>query len=191
MAINIFIDLEATGKKNTEITSLGAVCLETGDCFYSLCKPNSRIEPIVARLTGIKDIDLNEAPDSALLSQNFSDWVNLAKSNAHLDRKSAVRFYCYDSFDKLILQNERNKYRKGSAAYSIYGYIINNLIDIAPYVRWFATTDVAYSTQPGLKAMFNKYVSNEDNYTEHNSLDDAKILRDLWITLNAKIQLIN
>ena len=76
----VTLDIESTGlsPKTDQIIEVGAVTF-TGnklvDQFSSYVNPHRKIDPFISNLTGIKQTNLDNAPDFSAIRQTFMDFV--------------------------------------------------------------------------------------------------------------------
>ena len=89
----VTLDIESTGlsPKTDKIIEIGAVTFtgnELVDQFSSYINPHRKIDPFISRLTGIKQTNLDNAPDFSAIKQSFMDFIGtntVIGHNIHFD----------------------------------------------------------------------------------------------------------
>lgn len=159
--MKVYIDVEAT--EAGEIIALGAVS-SNGKEFYELVQPIfSKLTPMIHKLTGITDAELERAArlDSVLI--HFYNWL-YEQSRAIFQWK----FYSYGNADigffKKSIKNCRN-----DIAYLLGCQIIATLQDSSLDVKKF------FKQQAKLQHVYN-YIQNQNGKQKHNALEDANML---------------
>lgn len=97
----VAIDIETTGLKHTdhEIIEIAAVRFRNGmhtDFYSSFVKPKIRIPEHITSLTGIKDSDVVNAPDTLTVLQQFKAFISndtLVAHNATFDMKFINNYF--------------------------------------------------------------------------------------------------
>lgn len=84
----VAFDLETTGKepRRDEIIEIGAVRISAGEPaeeFSSLIKPSRLLPPLITKITGITDRDLEDAPTVSEVLPKFLDFIGSSTLIAH------------------------------------------------------------------------------------------------------------
>lgn len=167
----VVIDIETTGfypDQGDEIISIGAVkvCgeeIKENQTFYSLIQYNKELPFVIEELTGIRSIDLKEAPSLSEVLIQFFDFVQNSTLVAHHSRH-----------EKNFLQN---------ASWKLFR---------APFKNRLVDTSFLYRiAEPELKITrledFCEY--NEIQIKgRHHALGDAKLTAKLWSLYIQKVQ---
>ena len=99
----VTLDIESTGlsPKTDQIIEVGAVTF-TGnklvDQFSSYVNPHRTISPFISNLTGIKQTNLDNAPDFSAIKQSFIDFVGtntVIGHNIQFDLNFLSRFFIF------------------------------------------------------------------------------------------------
>lgn len=163
--MNYFVDFEATQGPG-EIISVGCVD-ENGRRFYSLVKPHymENLTDFISDLTGITKADLQNAPDIDKVFSEFYTW---------LDKDEKVDFFVYGNSDKIFLKNTL-KYASDFYAQCALGLMRSNLHDFSKDVREHFMLDRDISL-----VKIVEYYRKEKVAQNHNALDDALCLREIY-----------
>lgn len=172
-----FIDFEATQFTN-EIISIGCV-KETGETFYSLVKVDkSKMTNFITNLTGITKEDIEKAPTADEVFDNFYDWVTT-------DNEKAI-FYCYGNGDlAFILKNLNNSGTlKSQISLSL---LRSNLIDYSKRV----VNHFGLIKSIALKKVVAYYRGVEEVEQNHNSLEDALFLKEIYEHISKEEEVVS
>lgn len=172
-----FIDFEATQFTN-EIISIGCV-KETGETFYSLVKVDrNKMTNFITNLTGITKEDIEEAPTADEVFDKFYDWVIA-------DNEKAI-FYCYGNGDlAFILKNLNNSGTLKSQM--ILSLLRSNLIDYAKRV----VNHFGLIKSIALKKVVAYYRGVEEVEQNHNSLEDALFLKEVYDHISKEEEIVS
>lgn len=172
-----FIDFEATQFTN-EIISIGCV-KETGETFYSLVKVDkNKMTNFITNLTGITKEDIEKAPTADEVFDNFYDWIAA-------DNEKAI-FYCYGNSDlTFILKNLNNSGTlKSQISLSL---LRSNLIDYSKRV----INHFGLIKSIALKKVVAYYRGVEEIEQNHNSLEDALFLKEIYEHINKEEEVVS
>lgn len=155
----VFIDLETTGTRSTRdrITEIAAMKVVDGQCvalWSSLIQPECKIPPTIARLTGITDALVAEAPTFGQISSDLHAWLGDAPLVAHNAR-----------FDYAFL---RNAFKQAGIDYR------TQLICTLRLSRRLAPNERQHS----LSALLARH--GLTNARQHRAESDVKALWALW-----------
>lgn len=161
-----FIDLEATQFSN-EIISIGCV-REDGETFYSLVNvAKNKMTNFITELTGITKEDVEKAPNSDEVFSKFYDWISQ-------DETKAI-FYCYGNADLGFIRKNLNKAESVKAQMAL-SLITLHLVDYAKnVVKHFGLVKSI-----ALKKVLAYYRKEENIKQNHNSLEDAFFLKEIY-----------
>lgn len=172
-----FIDFEATQFTN-EIISIGCV-KETGETFYSLVKVDkNKMTNFIINLTGITKEDIEKAPTADEVFDNFYDWIAA-------DNEKAI-FYCYGNSDlTFILKNLNNSGTlKSQISLSL---LRSNLIDYSKRV----INHFGLIKSIALKKVVAYYRGVEEIEQNHDSLEDALFLKEIYEHINKEEEVVS
>lgn len=165
--MNFYVDFEAT-QPEQEIISIGVVA-ENGESFYTLVKPQfSVVSKYITDMTGITNEMLENSIDlnNALFKLYF--WCQIqeyCKSNWH--------FYSYGDNDVDFLKNSlRNVH--DDFALVVAALMIATMKDYSTTVR-----EYFHGTVSLIKAY--NYLQDLENKQNHNALEDAKMLAEVFV----------
>ena len=165
-----FIDFEATQFSN-EIISIGCV-REDGETFYSLVNvAKNKMTNFITELTGITKEDVSTAPSSDEVFTNFYNWI--------IQDETKAQFFCYGNSDLGFIKKNLNKATtvKAQMALSILAL---HLIDYSKCVeRHFGLIKSI-----GLKKVIAYYRQVEEIEQNHNALEDALFLKEIYDRIN-------
>lgn len=165
-----FIDLEATQFSN-EIISIGCV-REDGETFYSLVNvAKNKMTNFITELTGITKEDVATAPSSDEVFTNFYNWI--------IQDETKAQFFCYGNSDLGFIRKNLNKATtiKAQMALSVLAL---HLIDYSKCVeRHFGLIKSI-----GLKKVIAYYRQVEEVEQNHNALEDALFLKEIYDRIN-------
>jgi DNA polymerase III epsilon subunit-like protein len=165
-----FIDLEATQFSN-EIISIGCV-REDGETFYSLVNVSkNKMTNFITELTGITKEDVSTAPSSDEVFTKFYDWL--------IPDESKVQFFCYGNADLGFIRKNLNKATTVKAQMAL-SVLALHLIDYSKCVeRHFGLIKSI-----GLKKVIAYYRQVEEVEQNHNALEDALFLKEIYDRIN-------
>lgn len=165
-----FIDLEATQFSN-EIISIGCV-REDGETFYSLVNvAKNKMTNFITELTGITKEDVSTAPSSDEVFTKFYDWL--------IPDESKVQFFCYGNADLGFIRKNLNKATTVKAQMAL-SVLALHLIDYSKCVeRHFGLIKSI-----GLKKVIAYYRQVEEVEQNHNALEDALFLKEIYDRIN-------
>lgn len=166
--VRIFLDLEAT-QFSKEIISIGAIS-DKGEEFYRLIQVKRKITKLITDLTGITNNDLKKAHKFCEVFDEFWDWCCKQKTS----KKEKVMFFVYGNFDRELIKAEYTRRPKDKRLF----YIYNNIIDVQYHLMMSMYGTIAYSLSL-LKAT-KQLTRNDSLEQDHNSLNDAKLLKLLY-----------
>ena len=166
-----FIDFEATQFSN-EIISVGCV-REDGETFYSLVAPvEGKITPFITNLTGITGEMLKEAMSPESVFDKFYDWV-FGNGDEIPD------FWTWGNSDVDFVRSTFKRTNSMKARMAL-GYLSGSIHD---YGKFFCKkAGVSY---PIAQLKIYK-VFNEEAVQNHNALDDAMMLYNIWQEENSR-----
>lgn len=168
--MNYFIDFEATQFSN-EIISIGCV-REDGETFYSLVNvAKNKMTNFITELTGITKEDVANAPSSDEVFTNFYNWI--------IQDETKAQFFCYGNSDLSFIRKNLNKATtiKAQMALSVLAL---HLIDYSKCVeRHFGLIKSI-----GLKKVIAYYRQVEEVEQNHNALEDAFFLKEIYDRIN-------
>lgn len=175
-----FIDFEAM-QFTKYIISIGCV-REDGKEFYSLVHTpegsKHTVSKFITDLTGITTEMVKEAPTP---EQVFSDFYDFCT-----DDDSIPQFYCYGNCDVDFIKCTFKKTNSFKAK-TILGYMYADMRDFAPEVK----VHFGLSKLVGLVKVYEYFVG-EEVYQTHNSLEDAKMLKEVYFGCkNEKVEEID
>lgn len=177
-----FMDFEGTGGAQNEITQFGAV-LTDDTCnlisnYTKLVKTEERITPFVEKLTNIKNEDLENAENFKVVLSDFYEW--LLKNDVDIKnnilfivwgqdfttlKKNSMLNNCKELFFEIFQPNKRINYQK------LLSQKVMKNGEIA--TRRISLQD--------MKSLLN--ITSE---VQHNALDDAMDLRNVYLEVNIK-----
>ena len=165
-----FIDLEATQFSN-EIISIGCV-REDGETFYSLVNVSkNKMTNFITELTGITKEDVSTAPSSDEVFTKFYNWL--------IPDESKVQFFCYGNADLGFIRRNLNKATTVKAQMAL-SVLALHLIDYSKCVeRHFGLIKSI-----GLKKVIAYYRQVEEVEQNHNALEDALFLKEIYDRIN-------
>jgi DNA polymerase III subunit epsilon len=167
----VVFDLETTGffpDQGNEILSIGAVKVRGGevqrdDCFYSLARCSSELSPEIKQLTGLKEEDLETAPELSKVLVDFYEFV-----------KGDVLVAHHASHEKSFLQHFNWKLFRTPFKHRI--------VD---------TSFILKIAEPNLNAIRLEDCCDHCGIPvkeRHHALGDAKMTAELWSVYLKKIQ---
>ena len=174
---NIFIDFEAS-QYTQEIISIGAVT-DTGEEFYSLVKTEHKVGNFVATLTGINQVDIENAPSPDEVFSNMFNWLQKSLKN---DEK--IQFICYGDSDLGFARNTLKNLKNSMTAQAMLSLIVCNIIDYAEYIKSY----FGLSKRVSLIKVANYYDSSL--VQNHCSLTDAKLLKFIYGKVQSGVPLV-
>lgn len=171
-----FIDLEATQFSN-EIISIGCV-REDGETFYSLVNVSkNKMTNFITELTGITKEDVSTAPSSDEVFTKFYDWL--------IPDESKVQFFCYGNADLGFIRKNLNKATTVKAQMAL-SVLALHLIDYSKCVeRHFGLIKSI-----GLKKVIAYYRQVEEVEQNHNALEDALFLKEIYDRINEEDEIV-
>ena len=165
--MKIFIDFEAT-QPEQEIISIGAIT-EYGHTFYRLVKPQfSQVSKYITDMTHITTYDLENAIDLDTAFNELCEWCG---NKEHEVIK--WEFYSYGDGDVDFIKHSMCNI-KSSKALIIASIMMATMTDYSKEVAEYFRGNVSL-----IKA-FN-YLKNLENKQQHNALEDAKMLADVFL----------
>lgn len=167
-----FIDFEAS-QYTQEIISIGCVS-ETGETFYSLVNTKHPVGKFVSSLTGLNQNDVRTAPIPDVVFTAFYQWIN--KTNPS---KRPVSFICYGNADTGFALNTLKHIKLSYDAQCILSLIALNLTDYSETVK----QAFGLTKHISLIKVAQYYSNNADLVQTHNALDDAKMLKYVYDSL--------
>lgn len=163
-----FIDFEAMQFSNY-IISVGCV-REDGKEFYSLVHvptgTKKTVSNFITNLTGLTTEMIAEAP---MPEQVFSDLFDFCAED-----ESIPEFYCYGNCDTEFIKSTFKKVNNFKAR-TILGYMYADMIDFAPAVK----VHFGLMRLIGLAKVYG-YFTGEEIHQSHNSLEDARMLKEVY-----------
>lgn len=166
-----FIDFEASLAPIKRITSVGCID-ESGREFYSVVHHN--VDELSPGYCELKDISLEEFQNAPTIDKVFSmmfDWIECDDS---------VEFYCYGGADLSFVDCAIKEVTSFKARCMLY-YLRRKMDDFATTVSNHFHTITAIA----LTKVVNYYRASPTVQT-HNSLDDAKLLREIYYCVQAE-----
>ena len=172
-----FIDLEATQFSN-EIISIGCV-REDGETFYSLVNvAKNKMTNFITELTGITKEDVSTAPSSDEVFTKFYDWL--------VPDESKVQFFCYGNADLGFIRRNLNKATTVKAQMAL-SVLALHLVDYSKCVeRHFGLIKSI-----GLKKVIAYYRQVEEVEQNHNALEDALFLKEIYDRINEEAEIVD
>lgn len=171
-----FIDFEATQFTN-EIISIGCID-ENGKTFYSLVNvPKKKMSKFIVNLTNITKEEASAAPSNDEVFSDFYDWLE--------ENKSFAKFYCYGNSDLNFIKKNLKKARniKAQAALSL---LAENLHDYSlDVIHHFGLVKAI-----GLKKVVAYYRNVETIEQNHNALEDAEFLKEVYDYINEEDDIV-
>ena len=159
-----YIDFEASEAEKT-IISIGAIC-DDGRQFYSLVFSEDPITPRIEEITGISQEDVDNAPSSAEVFEQFYDWCNIDND--------LPEFINYGTGDlDFVYSNFMNATSFKEAA--MLSYLYMNMYDCSEDLRKFFYVNKTISLEK-----LGKYFDKDMGDQNHNALDDAKLLKMVY-----------
>lgn len=168
--MNIYIDFEAS-QYTQEIISVGAIS-SSGEEFYSLVNTSRPVGKVVEGLTGIKQQDITDADQPNIVFEDFFFWLQDVSNNGN----KKVRFICYGNSDLDFAKNTLKKTGNSLYAEAALSMIICNMVDYAEYTKDY----FGLARHISLLKLARFYSHNENLQQNHNSLDDAKLLKFIY-----------
>ena len=167
-----FIDFEAS-QFAEEIISVGCVD-ELGRSFYSLVRPRrpQKVTGFITNLTGITRDEVLAAPSADDVFEAFYRW---------LDKDEAIGFYCYGDCDRRFALNTIAGITCFDAQLSL-SLIIATMSDFSAELR----RHFKMKRSIGLAKVVS-YYRGEEVIQRHNSLDDARYLREVYLRAQNEI----
>ena len=160
-----FIDFEAS-QFAEEIISVGCVD-EDGRSFYSLVRPRKprKVTDFITKLTGITREEILNAPIADEVFTSFFEW---------LGKDCVLQFLCYGDCDRRFATNTIGGVSDFRAQLGL-SLIIANLsdfsVDLRKHFKMKRTIGLAKAVS---------YYRGEEVLQRHNSLDDARYLREVY-----------
>lgn len=171
--MNFYIDFEANNaNKIHEIISMGVVS-ETGDTFYSLVRPHSKLSEQIIQLTHISQEEADLAPSIENVMSRFFNWFSVITES----KSSDAKFFTYGDSDKRFIQSSKF-FVSDAITLDKLEYIYDRIqqVDEVKIAKKFNRNTIklqsAYLT---MRASFNEPVKEF-----HNALDDAEMLKYVW-----------
>ena len=160
-----FIDFEAS-QFAEEIISVGCVD-EDGRSFYSLVRPRKprKVTEFITKLTGITREEILNAPTADEVFTAFFEW---------LGKEGVQQFLCYGDCDRRFAQNTIGGVTDFRAQLGL-SLIIANLTDFSADLRKHFKMKRSIGLVKALS-----YYRGEEVVQRHNSLDDARYLREVY-----------
>jgi len=167
-----FIDFEAS-QFAEEIISVGCVD-EDGRSFYSLVRPRKprKVTDFITKLTGITRDEILNAPTADEVFTSFFEW---------LGKEGIQQFLCYGDCDRHFALNTIGGVTDFRAQLAL-SLIIANLSDFSVDLR----KHFKMKRSIGL-AKAVSYYRGEEVQQRHNSLDDARYLREIFFASATEI----
>lgn len=163
-----YIDFEANAY-TSEIISIGVVT-ETGDTFYSLVRPHSKIDKKIAQLTGITNEMARAAPSIEEVAIKLEEFLT---SRPRIDC-----YYCYGSSDAMFLKHTAER-TDDERTKLLLKQLQTLCLNVEEYVSYkFGSTIGLRSAYVTMQKVLNN-LSTELVET-HYALDDAKMLKWIW-----------
>lgn len=165
-----FVDFEATQFSN-EIIEIGCV-REDGEEFKSYVNADKKLTQFIINLTGITQEIVDNAPSSDEVFARFYEW---------LKGDTDIEFYCYGNSDiDFVKKNLRkSKNFEAQAALSMIGMALN---DYAVSVK----KHFGLIKPIGLVKVLAHYRGVESIEQNHDALEDAKFLKEVFDYINAE-----
>ena len=172
--MKFYIDFEGT-QFSHEIISVGVVA-ENGDTFYSLVRSKCKVNKFITDLTGLTKEEINKAPDADEVFADLWDWI------FERARYKNTIFYVYGSCDAELI-TETISHCKTFLANLCLCKILGNLQDY----QKIATKTLHLRKDIGLVKLISAY-RGEEVVQEHNSLEDARFLKELTGYINNQVK---
>ncbi len=173
--MNIFLDLEATEKKR-EIISIGAI-KANGETFYTLVKPE-HIQDVTKRienLTGITKDMLSSLQNKFNIEVQMNLFWNWCKQDVKDVRN--IHIFSYGHYDKQLIEIGYERSRK-----KCFLSVSCRIADFAKVANKIVYGDL--QTRSLIK--ITNDVTGLQETQNHNSLDDAKLLKELYEGLSMR-----
>lgn len=172
----IYLDFEANGANQVhEIISIGAVA-ETGETFYSLVRPHSKLDRKIKELTHISQEEAEIAPSIEDVMSNFFTWLcDTAKWDL-----SDVKFFVYGGSDRDFV--------KASISFVSDIFTLDRLQYIHDHIER-VDKRIAKKFNREMIGLRSAYLtmrlsSNEPVEQFHNALEDAEMLKYVWESID-------
>lgn len=165
-----FVDFEATQFSN-EIIEIGCV-REDGAEFKSYVQAKRKLTDFIINLTGITQDMVDSAPTSDEVFSSFYQW---------LKGDTNIEFYCYGNSDIDFVRKNLSKSTnfEAQAALSMIGMALN---DYATSVK----KHFGLIKPIGLVKVLAHYRGVESIEQNHDALEDAKYLKEVFEYINAE-----
>lgn len=165
-----FVDFEATQFSN-EIIEIGCV-REDGAEFKSYVQAKRKLTDFIINLTGITQDMVDNAPTSDEVFSSFYQW---------LKGDTNIEFYCYGNSDIDFVRKNLSKSTnfEAQAALSMIGMALN---DYATSVK----KHFGLIKPIGLVKVLAHYRGVESIEQNHDALEDAKYLKEVFEYINAE-----
>lgn len=165
-----FIDLEATQFSN-EIISIGCV-REDGETFYSLVNVSkNKMTNFITELTGITKEEVSTAPSSDEVFTDFYNWI--------VQDETKAQFFCYGNADLGFIRKNLNKATTVKAQMGL-SILALHLTDYSKCVERHFGLIKSIS----LKKVLAYYRQVEEVEQNHNALEDALFLKEIYDRIN-------
>ena len=171
-----FIDFEATQFSN-EIIEIGCI-REDGAKFKSYVNAENKLTNFIINLTGITQEIIDNAPSSDTVFSFFYRWLQEDNSN--------IEFYCYGNSDiDFVKKNlQKTKNFEAQAALSMIGMALN---DYSQFVKKY----FGLIKPIGLVKVLAHYRGVESIEQNHDALEDAKFLKEVYDYIQAEGEIEN
>lgn len=163
--MKFYLDLEANAITN-EVISIGIVT-ESGDEFYSLVRPHTKLDHNIKILTGISQTEADEVPSLEDVMSSVGEFLGDAKDGI---------FYHYGSGDRQFLKASMS-FTKDIKALTVLEDIHDRCENVDKRVASHFHRDTI-----GLRSVYlTMKMSSEESATQnHNALEDALMLKYVW-----------
>lgn len=168
----IYLDFEANGANQVhEIISIGAVA-ETGEKFYSLVRPHSKLDRKIKELTHISQEEAEIAPSIEDVMSNFFTWL----CDATKWDLSDVKFFVYGGSDRDFV--------RASISFVSDIFTLDRLQYIHDHIERVDKRIAKKFNREmiGLRSAYltMRLFSNDPVEQFHNALEDAEMLKYVW-----------
>lgn len=166
--MKIYLDLEANAVTN-EVISIGMVT-ESGDEFYSLIRPHTKLDHNIKLLTNISQEEADIAPTLETVMSSVRRFLCVCTP---LDK---ITFIHYGKGDRTFLRASKS-FTESEATKCILDYIIERCENVDKRVSRHFNRDSI-----GLRSAYltMRLSSNEPATQNHNALEDAQMLKWVW-----------
>lgn len=161
-----YLDLEANAITN-EVISIGIVT-QSGDTYYSLVRPHTKLDRKIKELTGITQEEAAGAPSVETVMREVKSFLA-----AH---PAIQLFYCYGTGDKAFLQASKN-FTHDEECLLTLDSISTRCFDASEYIAL-----QFHRHTIGLRSAYLtlRLSEHEPAIQNHNALEDAEMLKWVW-----------